>query len=100
MTLKGTTSVWMFPIYGSMAFARPFFLKMKQLSLLTRGCCYAALIFMGEYLSGSLLQKSCLCPWNYERHHWHVDGIIRLDFFPHWFATGLLFEQLLTKPED
>ena len=97
MTLKGTTSIWMFPIYGSMALLRPFFLRMQKLAFPVRGCIYALMIFAGEFLSGRLLQKHQLCPWDYTSHHWNIQGIIRLDFFPYWFATGLFFEKLLTE---
>ena len=97
MTLKGTTSIWMFPIYGSMALLRPFFLCMQKLAFPVRGCIYALMIFAGEFLSGRLLQKHHLCPWDYTSHHWNIQGIIRLDFFPYWFATGLFFEKLLTE---
>ena len=97
MTLKGTTSIWMFPIYGSMALLRPFFLRMQKLAFPVRGCIYALMIFAGESLSGRLLQKHQLCPWDYTSHHWNIQGIIRLDFFPYWFATGLFFEKLLTE---
>ena len=91
------TSIWMFPIYGSMALLRPFFLRMQKLAFPVRGCIYALMIFAGEFLSGRLLQKHQLCPWDYTSHHWNIQGIIRLDFFPYWFATGLFFEKLLTE---
>ena len=95
MTLKGTTSLWMFPIYGSMALLRPFFIRIRRLSIPVRGCIYAVIIFTGEFISGRLLQRFRLCPWDYERHPWNIAGIIRLDYFPYWFAAGLFFEKLL-----
>ena len=134
MTLKGTTSIWMFPIYGLACLFSPicrriqhfpafvrgcfytvciFFTEYTTGSLLRhfhacpwnysharfqiRGCIYALMIFTGEFLSGRLLQKHRLCPWDYTSHHWNIQGIIRLDFFPYWFATGLFFEKLLTE---
>lgn len=96
MTLKGTTSLWMFPIYGSMAILRPFFERIRKLCIPIRGCVYALAIFLGEYLSGSFLKKHHVCPWDYCRHRWNFQGIIRLDYFPFWFLTGLIYEKLLT----
>ncbi|MCI9386207.1 MAG: putative ABC transporter permease [Lachnospiraceae bacterium] len=97
LPLMGQTSLWMFPIYGSAAFFRPVFAHLKQCHLFLRGTVYALSIFGAEYASGRLLEKHDLCPWNYNRHHWHVNGLIRLDYFPFWFLAGLLFEKLLTK---
>ena len=85
---------------ASMALRRremTFFLRMQKLAFPVRGCIYALMIFAGEFLSGRLLQKHHLCPWDYTSHHWNIQGIIRLDFFPYWFATGLFFEKLLTE---
>lgn len=97
LPLMGQTSLWMFPIYGSAAFFRPLFAFLKHLSLPVRGTIYALSIFSAEYASGRLLEKHDLCPWNYKRCHWHIDGLIRLDFFPYWFMAGLFFEKLLTS---
>ncbi len=57
------------------------------------------LIFTGEYFSGTLLQKKNLCPWDYSRSKWNIKKIVRLDYLPCWFMTGLLFEKLLSEPE-
>lgn len=100
LPLMGQTSLWMFPIYGSAAFFRPVFARLKNCSLLFRGTVYALSIFGAEYTSGRLLEKHDLCPWNYNRHHWHVNGLIRLDYFPFWFLAGLLFEKLLTQKQE
>lgn len=97
MPLMGQTSLWMFPIYGSAAFFKPLFALLKKCSLFVRGTIYALTIFSAEYASGRLLEKHEICPWNYNRCHWHVNGLIRVDFFPFWFLAGLLFEKLLTN---
>ena len=99
-TLIGTTSLWMFPIYGSMAMLHPFIKKLQSLTLPVRGSIYALAIFLGEYISGRLLKRHSLCPWDYRLHRWHIQGIIRLDFFPLWFLTGLLYEKLLIISHD
>lgn len=98
MQLVGQTSLYMFPIYGCAAFFKPAFFLVKKLSFPLRGLLYAASIFTAEFLSGTLLSKHSVCPWNYGRHRWHVNGLIRLDFLPLWSVAGLLFEHVLTKP--
>lgn len=94
--LKGTTSLYMFPIYGTFSLLLPLFRLLRKKSLLTRGLTYAGLIFTGEYISGTLLTKKSLCPWDYNRSKWHIRGIVRLDYLPFWIIAGLLFEKMLT----
>ena len=97
MTLMGQTSLWMFPIYGSACLLRPLFTCIKSCSLAVRGSIYALCIFAGEYITGRFLDKWKFCPWNYERSRWHIQKVVRLDYFPNCFLTGLLFEHLLTN---
>lgn len=70
-----------------------FFRLLGRLHWAVRGSIYAALIFAAEYVSGSLLWKKDLCPWDYEKARWNVSRLIRLDYFPCWAATGLLMER-------
>lgn len=103
LPLVGQTSLWMFPIYGSAAFFRPVFSLLRHCRLPVRGTIYALFIFGAEYASGRILSTHGLCPWNYDRHHWHINGLIRVDYFPFWFLAGLAFERILTrhrKPAD
>ena len=100
LPLMGQTSLLMFPIYGSAAFFRPLFALLKHCRVVTRGTIYALTIFAAEYASGHFLTKRNLCPWNYTRHRWHINGLIRVDFFPFWFAAGLLYEHVLTSDTD
>ena len=95
MSLYGKTSLWMFPIYGSISLFKPFMLLLRKGNIFIRGISYAVCIFTGEFISGSLLEKRKLCPWNYNRYKWHIKGLIRLDFFPFWFIAGILFEKIL-----
>lgn len=97
LTLPGTTSVWMFPIYGMAALLAPLCRLIRNRSLLFRGLAYTSLIFAGEFLTGMWLNRRKLCPWNYERSRWHLAKVIRLDYAPCWFVTGLLFERLLRE---
>lgn len=95
MRLKGTTSLWMFPIYGSAALLKPLFLLLKNCPLILRGFTYMSLIFSAEYLTGRLLTQRSLCPWDYSHSRYHIRKVIRLDYAPCWFVAGLLFEHLL-----
>lgn len=99
LPLVGQTSLWMFPIYGCAAFFKPVFSLLRHCHMIVRGTVYALSIFGAEYASGRLLATHELCPWNYNRHHWHISGLIRIDYFPFWFFAGLLFEQILTNHE-
>lgn len=98
-TLKGSTSLYMFPIYGMAAFLAPVCRLLKGKPLLFRGLTYAGLIFTGEYITGTLLSRKSLCPWDYGRSKWHINRLIRLDYIPFWALAGLLFEKLLTENE-
>ncbi|MCM1044605.1 MAG: putative ABC transporter permease [Candidatus Gastranaerophilales bacterium] len=95
--LKGTTSIWMFPIYGSAALLAPLFRSMKHKPLLLRGLTYMTLIFSAEFAAGSFLKRRALCPWDYSRSRFHIKSLVRLDYAPNWFGAGLLFERLLTR---
>lgn len=97
MTLKGSTSIWMFPIYGCAAVVAPLSRLLKKKPAWLRGLTYMGMIFSTEYLTGRLLSKHKLCPWDYGKSKWNVGRVIRLDYAPYWFGAGLLFEHLLTS---
>ena len=94
--LMGNTSLWMFPIYGMAATLAPLSRLLKKQSLILRGSVYTVCIFATEFLTGSFLKKRGLCPWSYEKAKYTVAGVIRLDYAPLWFGTGLLYEFILT----
>lgn len=98
MTLKGFTSIWMFPIYGCAAVFSPVSRLLKGKAFWIRGLAYMSMIFSGEYLTGRILEKRRLCPWDYSRSRWNIRHLVRLDFAPFWFGAGLLFEKLLAAP--
>lgn len=99
--LQGKTSLWMFPIYGCAALFSPIHHLLRRRSVWVRGLTYMSLIFSGEYLSGSLLSKHTICPWDYSQSRFHIKRIIRLDYAPIWFGAGLIFEKiLLPKNKD
>ena len=99
-TLKGNTSIWMFPIYGMASLLAPLCRLLKGKSLFFRGCSYAACIFAGEYITGSILKKKGLCPWDYSKSRWNINGLIRLDYAPNWFLAGLIFERLIHETDS
>lgn len=104
------TSLLMFPIYGMGALLGPIGRQVdlwigdgsggKGAALnpadqaVRHGMLYMVLIFIGEYLSGLLLRRQGICPWDYTGCRSSINGLIRLDFAPLWFLTGLLFEQI------
>lgn len=91
----GNTSVFMFPIYGLAVFLKPICHLAKGLHVVLRGIIYTACIFTAEYGTGRFLQKRDMCPWDYSSSPWNVRSIIRLDYAPVWFFTGLIFERFL-----
>lgn len=97
LTLKGSTSVWMFPIYGMAAFLKPIGDALKGHSVFFRGCVYAVCIFAAEYCTGRFLWKRRLCPWDYGNSRFQIGRVIRLDYAPCWFGAGLIFEKLLKE---
>ena len=99
LCLTSTTSLWMFPIYGSAAFIEPISRLMSHRPLWVRGLTYMSMIFTGEYWSGKILRKHSLCPWDYAGNYLNVHQNIRLDYAPLWFGAGLFFEQLLAPPQ-
>ena len=97
LRLIGQTSIWMFPIYGMACIIKPLYRYFKKLPALFRGFIYSTGIFCFEYLSGSLLKKHHLCPWDYSNAPTNINGVIRLDYAPVWMAAGLIFEKILSK---
>ena len=97
LRLIGQTSLWMFPIYGLAAFIKPLYEVIKKLPLLLRGCIYSFCILTCEYISGMLLKKHHLCPWDYSNSPTNINGVIRLDYAALWALAGLLFERIVTR---
>ncbi len=95
-TGMGNTSVFMFFIYGMAVFLKPVCALVKNMPVWLRGLIYTVCIFSAEYTTGMLLSRKERCPWNYAHSRYHINGLIRLDYAPLWFFTGLLFERILT----
>ena len=92
-TMKATTSLWMFFIYGMVICLEPVFQLIAPLPIIMRGLTYAAIIFAGEFLTGSVLKTANICPWDYSSSRYHVKGLIRWDYAPAWALAGLIFER-------
>lgn len=110
--LMGKTSLLMFPIYGLGALLGPLCQmtdrwldtgiweadKASVWDLIFRhGMLDMVLIFLAEYGFGAFLRFLGICPWDYTGRPTNVNGLIRLDFAPLWFGTGLLFERITKK---
>lgn len=105
--LMAKTSLLMFPIYGMGAVLPEisrlvdWWLGGQRLDwmdgVIRHGALYTVLIFIGEYLFGSILKAHGICPWDYTGLHSNINGLIRLDFAPLWFGTGLIFERITRK---
>ncbi len=93
--LRGTTCIWMFPIYGLAIFLEPVHYRIKHLPLIVRGGIYMVLIFTAELISGLLLRRILgVCPWNYGNKTLSLGGIITLEYAPVWVVVGIIFEKL------
>jgi uncharacterized membrane protein len=91
--LMGQTSLHMFPIYGMAALIEPLSARLKKFPTVTRGIIYMLGIYAVEYTTGTYLKKRGRCPWDYSGTPFHIGGVIRLDYAPLWFLTGLFFEK-------
>ena len=91
------TSIWMFPIYGFASFFAPLSRSIKKRNLILRGIIYTAFIFAIEFTTGLILKKHDSCPWDYSGKKYNFKGIIRLDYSPLWFISGLFFEKIILK---
>lgn len=97
LSLRGETSLWMFPIYGLAFLFAPVCRLVKKKPFWFRGSFYACCIFAAEYITGRILWVRNLCPWDYQSSRWNIGRLIRLDYAPYWFFTGLFFEKLVLK---
>lgn len=93
--MKGNTSILMFPIYGLAFLIKPIYSMIQNKNIMYRGGIYTCCIFFTEFVTGSVLKKRDMCPWDYSNSKYNVKGLIRLDYAPAWFAVGLLYEKML-----
>jgi len=96
-SLRCTTSLWMFFIYGMVMMLEPLFRVAAAWPFFVRGALYAACIMTGEMAAGLLLRKATVCPWDYTHARFHVMGLTRWDYAPAWAVAGLFFEQVFWR---
>ncbi|MCL4561268.1 MAG: putative ABC transporter permease [Chloroflexi bacterium] len=95
--LMGDTSLWSFPLYGSIAFLfEPVHNWMRPQFILVRALVYLVGFWGIEYLGGWLIWKiTRLKPWDYSKSPGgSLNGLIRWNFVLVWPLVGLLFEQV------
>jgi uncharacterized membrane protein len=92
--LVGTTYLWMFPIYGSIAFLyEPTHDLIRPLAWPLRAVIWSMGFTIVEYLSGWLIERfTGRCPWDYSHRRFAINAYIRWDYFPIWAVIGLALE--------
>lgn len=92
--LKGFSFLWMFPIYGVIAFIfEPVHNVIGGQGWFFRGLSYMLIIYGIEYAAGALLKKIAGGPvWHYKGRY-QLHGHINFFFAPLWFFVGLLVER-------
>ena len=92
--LRSYTYLWMFPIYGGAVFLEVVHDNIRNWNWFARGLLYMILIFSIEYTAGWVIREFVgVSPWVYS-NRFSIDGLIRVDYAPVWFAAGLAFEKI------
>jgi Putative ABC-transporter type IV len=95
--LRGESYLWMLPVYGAGGLLLErlhALLRRRGFGRTARALCGTAAIYGIEYVSGAALEQlTGDCPWRYRRGL-HVDGYVRLDYAPFWFACALAADLL------
>ena len=94
-SMKGTTSLLMFPIYGCASLILPVYKKLKSLPALLRGSLYTAGFYLAEFTSGSILQAFHMCPWDYSGVPHQYKGVIRLTISRSGFSLDCFSKKYL-----
>lgn len=95
--LIGETSLWSFPMYGSVVFFyEPIHNLLRGQFILVRAVIYLFGFWFAEYLGGWLVWKiTGKKPWDYSRSPGgSLNGLIRWNFALVWPFVGLLGEPL------
>ncbi len=95
--IRFRTSPWMFPIYALIApLYEPVHDAMRdRVPWLARGAVYGAGFLAVEYATGAGLRAwRGEAPWDYAYARFHVNGLIRPDYFLLWAGAGLALEPL------
>lgn len=94
ISMAGDSYVWMIFIYGLIPILGHYgYHRIKKYPVLIRLLIYVLLIYIVEFSSGYILQKTLgACPWQYTSGH-QVMGLIQLDFFPFWAFFSWIVER-------
>ena len=94
--LPGVTYLWMFPIYGSIAFLyEPLHGAIRNGPLAARALVWSLGFTAVEWVSGFAIARATgRCPWDYQAAgaRFAINPYIRWDYFPLWAAVGLALE--------
>jgi len=92
--LKGTSYLWMFPIYGLLAILyEPAHDLIREIPVFGRALIWSIGFTAVELASGWLIARiSGRCPWDYSGKRFAINPYIRWDFFPVWAIIGLALE--------
>jgi uncharacterized membrane protein len=92
--LIGRSYLWMFPIYGSIAFLyEPAHDLIRELPWPARTLIWALGFTAVEWLSGWLIARlTGRCPWDYSGRRFAINPYVRWDYLPVWAAVGLALE--------
>jgi hypothetical protein len=96
--LAGTSYLWMFPIYGSIAFLyEPVHDAVRDAPVGFRALVWAVGFTAVEWASGwAIARVTGKCPWDYVAAgaRFAANPYVRWDYFPLWAAVGLALEPL------
>ena len=94
--LVGRTYLWMFFIYGSIAFLyEPVHDLIRDRPLLVRAVIWSLGFTTVELISGWLIARLIgRCPWDYSEKRFAINAYIRWDYFPVWAIVGLALEPI------
>lgn len=92
--LVGTTTLWMFPIYGLLApLYEPMHNAIRTTPWLLRALIWAVGFTAIEWLTGWLVARLAGRPaWDYAGRRWAINRYVRWDFLPVWAVVGLALE--------
>ncbi|OGQ21917.1 MAG: hypothetical protein A3I05_00305 [Deltaproteobacteria bacterium RIFCSPLOWO2_02_FULL_44_10] len=90
--LIGQTSLWVFPLYGLIAFLFPLLAhRVGEFPWWGRGLIYMMAFSLVQYVSGWVLDRFGLCPWHFASKY-SINGLVSFLQLPLWFGAGLLVE--------
>lgn len=97
LKLMGHSSFWMFSHLRDGFSVRAHFAAAPEKERLGAGQRLCGWDFPDRVSERHVSEKTGHLPWDYSHARLNVKGVIRLDYAPVWFLTGLLYEKLLNK---